>query len=164
MSTHFLLFCCCGLCLATYDYFDVACRYVLRTALAYGNARCTCNYCDSAQTRCTLLYPCFLDTCVLAPLDECRQTRLNKVHRTPRHDRQWPATSKCRFILMSICGSSSKAGFGRRPVRPIPFSGGAWCPGSVLTVSTCFQIQRKVVVCGDGACGMYPMMSHSSSC
>ena len=50
---------------------------------------------------------------------------------------------------MSICGSSSKAGFGRRPVS------GAWSPASVLTVSACFQIQRKVVVCGDGACGMH---------
>ena len=49
----FLLSCCSGLCLAAYDYYDVV---VLRTVLAYGNARCICNYCDSAQTRCTLLY------------------------------------------------------------------------------------------------------------
>jgi len=32
------------------------------------------HYCTSA----------FLDAFVLAPLDECRQTRLNKVHRTPQ--------------------------------------------------------------------------------
>lgn len=29
----------------------------------------------------------------------------------------------------------------------------------VLTVCTCFQIQRKVVVCGDGASGMYPCLT-----
>jgi len=95
----------------------------------------------------------FLMHFVLAhPRCSCRQTNLNKVHRR-QHCHIGERAGHSSF-LMAICGSSSKTGFGRRPVRQMPFCG-AWCPGRVLIASTCFQIQRKVVVCGDGACGMY---------